>query len=57
LHGLRAASPNKQEAERLVKAVTTLWNVQDVLASHLDADTYERVLHRGMLPTLRLVDA
>jgi hypothetical protein len=50
---LRAASPNHQEAERVVKAVTTLWNVQDFLASYLDVDAYARVLHRDASPTLK----
>jgi hypothetical protein len=53
---VRATSSHKQEAERRVKVVTTLWIVQDFLASHLDADTYEDVLYRGILPTLKLVD-
>jgi hypothetical protein len=43
---LQTAYSNPQEAERIVKAVTTLWHMQDFLATHLDTDTYDLVLHR-----------
>jgi hypothetical protein len=52
---LRAVFPNQQEAEQVVKAVTTLWHAQDFLAAHLDADSYDFVLHRGLHPTLKLI--
>jgi hypothetical protein len=44
------------KSEQLIEAVSTFWNVQDVLVQELDAETYEDVLHRNARPVLKIVE-
>jgi hypothetical protein len=50
---LRASYGESEQTERLIQTVIGLWRAQDTLAAQLDAEIYERVLHRNASPTLK----
>jgi hypothetical protein len=52
---LRTTYGQSEQTECLIQTVTGLWKAQDALAEQLDADTYERVLHRDASPTLKSI--